>query len=297
MTSEGRGISRFYTSADGLQLHLRDYDPGAPQSLPLVCLAGLTRSSDDFGPLAEHLAFRSAKPRRVVAFDYRGRGLSDHDPDWRRYSLEVERADILAGLADCGITQAHMIGTSRGGLHIMAMAAEHRGLMRSVILNDIGPVLEPEGLTRIKSYIGRAAHPQDLRQAIGLLKIGAGAHFTGLNEAEWRFFAATTFGSDEASLGLRYDPALAHVLDTFDLTKPLPALWPQFDSLRGLPLLAIRGATSDLLSSDTWQAMTCRWPGCTGYEVAGQGHAPLLAENVSIEAIATFLIDAERHEV
>jgi pimeloyl-ACP methyl ester carboxylesterase len=285
----GRSTSRFYTAADGLRLHLRDFDPGGATGVPLVCLAGLTRSADDFEPLAEALAFGAAAPRRVVAFDYRGRGLSDHDPDWRHYDLATERGDILAGLNLCGIDHAHVLGTSRGGLHIMAMAATNHALFRSVILNDIGPVLEPGGLARIKSYVGRPVAPRDLREAIQLLKIGAGLHFTALSAAEWRIFATTTFGTDEADLGLRYDPALAHVLDSFDLAKPLPALWEQFDAMRGLPVLTIRGENSDLLSAETTAAMKARWDGCKTWAVPGQGHAPLLADAPSIERIAAFL--------
>ncbi|WP_158812013.1 alpha/beta fold hydrolase [Beijerinckia sp. L45] len=288
MASAG-GESRYYAAADCLRLHLRDYDPGAVPATPLVCLAGLTRSADDFDPLAQNLAFKAAVPRRVIAFDYRGRGLSDHDPDWRHYDLATERADILAGLALCGIDQAHVLGTSRGGLHIMAMAAPHRALFRSVILNDIGPVLEPDGLARIKTYVGRQVHPRDLREAIQLLKIGAGLHFTALSPEEWHLFATTTFGTDEAHLGLRYDPALAHLLDSFDLTKPLPALWDQFDALRGLPVLTIRGENSDLLSVATTAAMAARWDGCETHLVPGQGHAPLLADEASMTRIEAFL--------
>jgi pimeloyl-ACP methyl ester carboxylesterase len=292
MTSPTRnGTSVFYKSADGLRLHLRDYDPGT-DATPVVCLAGLTRSADDFDPLARALAFDSPTSRRVIAFDYRGRGLSDHDPDWHHYDLATERADFLSGLALCGITAAHFIGTSRGGLHIMAMAATHRAMMRSVVLNDIGPVLEPAGLARIKSYVGLPASPATLEQAIKLLKLGAGTHFTGLSEDAWRLFATTTFGSDEARLGLRYDPALAHLLDAFDLTKPLPDLWAQFDALRGLPALTIRGENSDLLSVETTEAMRARWPECDAIAVPGQGHAPLLADASSLARIVRFFDSA-----
>jgi pimeloyl-ACP methyl ester carboxylesterase len=293
---DGRGESRFYTAPDGLRLHLRDYDPGAARGTPLVCLPGLTRSADDFAPLASRLAFGSATPRHVIALDYRGRGLSEHDPDWHHYDFATERSDILAGLDLCGIDHAHVLGTSRGGLHIMAMAATHRTMMQSVVLNDIGPVLEPAGLARIKSYVGRTVRPRDLEDAIQLLKVGAGVHFTALSPDEWRLFATTTFGTDPEHLGLRYDPELAHVLDTFELDKPLPALWDQFDALHGLPVLTIRGENSDLLSIETAAAMAQRWGGCDSHTVPGQGHAPLLADDLSITRIEAFLAinDADR---
>lgn len=288
--ASAEGESLFFAAADGLRLHLREYDPGTEAiGTPLVCLAGLTRGADDFDPLARRLAFGAPVPRRVIAFDYRGRGASDHDAEWRHYDLATEREDFLAGLALCGIDHAHFLGTSRGGLHIMAMAGSHRAMVRSVILNDIGPVLEPDGLARIKGYVGRAVHPRDLREAIQLLKIGTGVHFTALSPDEWRLFATTTFGTDEAHLGLRYDPELARVLDGFDLAKPLPDLWEQFDALRGLPLLTIRGANSDLLSPETVAAMEARWAGCETHMVPGQGHAPLLADEISMARIEAFL--------
>ena len=289
VVSKRRGESRFYAATDGLRLHLRDYDPGITGAFPLVCLAGLTRSADDFEPLAAALAYGSPEPRRVVALDYRGRGLSEHDPDWRHYDLPTEWSDILTGLKVCGIDEAHLLGTSRGGLHIMAMADACRGLVRSVVLNDIGPVLEAAGLRRIKAYVGKPVEPPDLGAAIRSLKLGAGVHFTGLTDDEWHVFARTTYGSDETRLGLRYDPALSHGLAAFDLDKPLPTLWPQFDALCGVPLLALRGEHSDLLSEETFAAMQDRWPGIEAMTIAGQGHAPLLADEASIGRIAAFL--------
>lgn len=280
---------RFHAAADGLRLHLRDYEPAQARGAPAVCLAGLTRNADDFDALARALAGDAACPRRVVALDYRGRGQSDHDADWRHYDLATEWNDVLAALAICGIPAAHFIGTSRGGLHIMAAAAAHRPILRSVVLNDIGPVLEAEGLRRIKGYLGGPATVRTLDQAVAVLKISAGLHFTGLSEREWRLFAAATFGTDEAALGLRYDPALRHALDGLDLSRPLPDLWAQFDSLRGLPVLTLRGEHSDILSSQTLRAMAERWPGSEACTVPGQGHAPLLLDDASIARVARFL--------
>lgn len=283
--------SRFYEAADGLRLHMIDVAPARDAGLlPVVCLCGLTRNSSDFVPLAEALAGDPDHARRVVAFDYRGRGRSDHDPDWRHYDLATERDDILRGLAACGITRAHMIGTSRGGLHVMAMAPEHRALIASVVFNDIGPVLESAGLARIKGYVGKLpTPPRSYAEAIKLLKLGAGEHFDGLDAAGWLHYARTTFGEDEGHLGLQYDPALARTLDAFDLSQPLPEMWDLYDTLRGLPVLVIRGERSDLLSEATFAAMLARWPGSEGIVVPGQGHAPLLADRPTIDKISHFL--------
>ena len=289
------GRSHFFTASDGLRLHARAWTPELDGGrLPVVCLTGLTRSTDDFVPLATALA-TGATARRVVALDYRGRGLSDHDPDWRHYDLPTERADMLRVMGELGIGRAHFVGTSRGGLHVMALAAEHRDLIAAVVLNDIGPVLEPTGLARIKSYIGRAATPKSLADAVRLMKFGdAAAGFDGLDESQWRHFAASTFGHDETNLRLRYDPQLARTLDAFDLTKPLPDSWASFDALRPAPVLTIRGANSDLLSAETQDAMTRRWPGNRSLVVPGQAHAPLLAESATIAAITDVLAAGDR---
>ncbi len=286
--------SHFFTATDGLRLHARIWSPAQDDGrLPAVCLTGLTRNTDDFARLAAALATGST-PRRVVALDYRGRGLSDHDIDWHHYDLATERADMLLLLAGLGIGRAHFIGTSRGGLHVMALAAEHRDLIAAIVLNDIGPVLDPAGLARIKGYIGRPAAPRSLAEAVRMMKLGdAAAGFDGLDDDEWRYFAATTFGDDETDLRLRYDPQLARTLDGFDLTKPLPDSWALFDKLRPAPILTIRGANSDLLSAETLEAMTRRWPGNRGLVVPGQAHAPLLADEVTIAAIAGFLAEAD----
>ncbi len=282
--------SHFYTAPDGLRLHCLDFQPdGAAAGRPVVCLPGLTRGAGDFGVLGRALASSTVRPRRVVAFDYRGRGRSGHDADWRHYDLATERADLLAGLAFYGIERAHFVGTSRGGLNVMAMAPTHGAMIQSVVFNDIGPMLEPAGLRRIKGYVGRMVSPRSYEEAIALLRSGAGQHFDGLSPDEWRLFAATTFGEDEDDLRLRYDPQLARTLDALDLNEPPPDSWELFDALRGTPILTIRGEHSDLLSRETLMMMAARWPGCESLTVSGQGHAPLLVDQASIARIETFL--------
>jgi pimeloyl-ACP methyl ester carboxylesterase len=286
--------SRFYTSDDGLNLHYRDVAArDGSHRLPVICLPGLGRSVDDFGPLCEALAHHSETPRRMLAFDYRGRGLSDHDPDWRHYDMETERNDVLKALAQLSISRAHFIGTSRGGLHILGLAATHREMIASAVFNDIGPVLELSGLRRIKGYIGKSVAPRNLDEAVAILKIGGGQHFDGLTPDEWQHFATTTFGSDESALGLRYDMQLARALDAFDLDKPLPDSWPLFDKLDGAPVLTIRGANSDLLSDRTLAAMGARWAASQVLTVPGQGHAPLLADAATLSRIDGFLASAD----
>ena len=287
-------VSCFYAATDGLRLHYRDLRPIEDNNrTPVVCLSGLTRNAEDFAVLAQALAVSSTTPRRVLAFDYRGRGLSDHDPDWHHYDLATERADLLEGCRLADITAAHFIGTSRGGLHIMDLAEGNRAMIRGAVLNDIGPVLELEGLRRIKSYVGVPSAPATVADGIAQLKIGPGLHFDGLSEDEWLIYVASTFGRNPHDLHLRYDLQLARTLDGLELSKPLPDLWQQFDALRGAPLLVIRGANSDLLSAATFDAMVARWSRCQGYTVPGQGHAPLLADQRAIARIDDFLRQAD----
>jgi pimeloyl-ACP methyl ester carboxylesterase len=281
--------SRFCSAPDGLKLHLREYGSVHDPGVPVVCLAGLTRNSADFGELASALASGLKGPRRrVLALDYRGRGLSDHDRNWQNYSLEVENMDLLSVLAAMEIDGAIFLGTSRGGLHAMLMTATRPGILRGAVLNDIGPVLEPRGMARIRSYVGKLPAPNSIGDAVGLLKELMSERFSGLSETDWETYAKMTFADDVGRIAMRYDRNLMKPLETLDLEQPLPVFWPQFDGLRNVPLLIIRGENSDLLSVDTLHEMLRRHPGAESCTVKGQGHAPLLIDEKTIERICGF---------
>src|ERR687898_1755817 len=150
----GQAFSDLFVSAfDGLRLYSRDYGPRFARALPVVCLPGLARTSADFHDLALALSQDGKRPRRVLALDYRGRGRSAYDRDWRNYDLKVELADVLGVLAAAGIEEAVFVGTSRGGLIAMALAAARPAAVRGAVLNDIGPVIEGRGLVRIRGYV------------------------------------------------------------------------------------------------------------------------------------------------
>jgi pimeloyl-ACP methyl ester carboxylesterase len=291
--------NRFVTAPDGLRLHMREFGSPLDPGTPVVCLPGLSRCSSDFNPLARALAAGAAggMRRRVLAFDYRGRGASDHDPNWRNFELGVEQADIAAMLTATGVDGAIFLGTSRGGLHIMAMAAFRPNLLRGAILNDVGPVVETQGLVRIRSLLSTARPPRSLGEAIDLVKKIMDGHFTALSDEEWELFARASFQKEDGSFGLKYCPMLIKALESLNLDGPLPTLWPLYDALKKLPLLIIRGANSDILSADTFAEMARRHDTCETHVVADQGHAPLLYDKPSIERIASFVarIDAESH--
>ena len=277
-------VSHFYSAQDGLRLHLRDH--GGPEGrTPVVCLPGLARTAEDFDALASHLK----SERRVVALDYRGRGLSDWDKDWKNYDLAVENGDILTVLAAAGISEAVLIGTSRGGLHSMIFAATRPTLLKGVVLNDIGPVLEAKGLARIRGYVGKLPAPRSWSDAVNLAKSIMGAQFTGLSEAEWETYARLTFIEKDGRFSARYDPNLMRPLAALDLEAPLPELWPQFEGLAHVPVLAIRGENTDLLSEATLAGMAARHPRFESHTVPGQGHAPLLLDEPTISVIVQFV--------
>lgn len=289
--SDADPSSRFATSADGLRLHYRDVGRGAAGALPVVCLPGLTRTTADFDVLAAHLAGGGAAgpPRRVLSLDYRGRGGSAHDPDPAHYSVPVEAGDVLTVLAEAEVPEAVFVGTSRGGLIAMVLSGIRPGLVRGAVLNDIGPVLAPAGLERIRGYVGRLPPPRDWDDAVRTIQGYAGAQFTGLSAEDWLHFARTTYVERDGGFSGRYDPALAEGLRALDPSKPLPVLWDQFAGLSAAPLLVVRGENTDLLSEDTAAEMLRRHPDAALFTVPGQGHAPLLTDPATLARIAAFV--------
>ncbi|MCW6510718.1 alpha/beta fold hydrolase [Lichenifustis flavocetrariae] len=273
------------TSRDGLRLHVREYGENASTQLPVVCLPGLSRTAEDFDALARSLA---EPGRRVLALDYRGRGLSDWDREPKNYDLMVESNDIADVLTARDVPRAVFVGTSRGGLHIMLLGALRPAFLAAAVINDIGPVIAPDGLRRIKGYIGKLPQPKDWAEAVDAIKRIAGLHFTSLSDEDWLAYARLTFREQDGVLMSRYDPGLIHNLAAMDLDA-IPELWPQFEGLNHIPLLIIRGENSDLLTAPTAEAMLARHPQATLFTVLGQGHAPLLLDAPTIGRIAAFV--------
>ena len=285
--------SHFISAPDGLRLHAREYGLRSASALPVVCLPGLARSGNDFDTLARTLAGDAARPRRVVALDYRGRGLSAYDPDPANYNLQVEIADVLAALTALDCAPAIFIGTSRGGILTMLMAAVRPGMIAGVVLNDIGPVIEPKGLMRIKGYVGKLPQPRSYEDGADILRRLFSAQFPRLTAEDWLASAQRAFKEADGRLVPDYDVALAKTLEGVDFEKPLPPLWAQFDALAHVPMMVIRGENSDLLTADTVEAMKTRRTTLETLVVPDQGHAPLLAEAATIARIADFVARIE----
>lgn len=285
--------SQFVSAPDGLQLHVRVYGEEKDGRLPVVCLPGLSRNGSDFHKLAEALSTASGAPRRVLSVDLRGRGLSEHDRNPANYSLPVELGDVIAILAALSAEPAVFVGTSRGGILTMLLAAFRPGAIAGAVLNDIGPVIETTGLMRIKGYVGKLSPPASLEEGAELLRRRDGAQFTRLTMDDWLEQARRNWWLKDGKLVPSYDPALSATLEEADLDKPLPDLWTQFDALPDVPLMVIRGENSDLLSAGTVEAMKTRRPDLAVLEIEGEGHAPRL-EGSLIADIAAFMERCDR---
>src|ERR1700750_1240307 len=285
--------SLFISAPDGLKLHVRRYGPRNAESVPVVCLPGLARTAADFETLATAPAGNGEHPRRVIALDYRGRGLSDYDRNPENYTVQVELADILAVITALECLPAVFIGPSRGGILAMLLAAVRPTAIAGVVLNDIGPVIEPKGLMRIKGYVGKLPQPRSFEDGAEILRRLFDAQFPKLTPADWLKASHRSFKDEKGRLVPTYDVNLAKTMEGVDIERPLPPLWKEFDALRNHPVMVIRGANSDILSAATVEAMAARHPGLETLEVPDQGHTPLLVEGDVVAQIADFVARCE----
>ncbi len=220
--------------------------------------------------------------------DYRGRGLSERDADWRNYSIEREADDIDCGLDALGISRAVVIGTSRGGLHAMLLALRASDRIAGIVLNDIGPTIERNGLHRLAGTIGHTMDAPDWPSAAARLRETLAPQFPGLDAAGWERFARQLYVETPDGLRLDYDATLRNTVADLDAGTELPDFWPVFDAIRTTPLLALRGAHSDLLSEKTLAEMLRRHPDAQALTVDDEGHAPLLWDRETQGAILDF---------
>ncbi len=284
----------FYTSFDGLRLHVRHYGRPNSDTRPAVCLAGLTRNSRDFHFLAKHLASDPHAPREVYALDYRGRGLSDHDPDWRNYSPFIELLDTLDFMATANLHDAAVIGTSRGGIIAMLMAVLRPGMIGAAVLNDIGPEIGTAGLARIMGYAGKIPVPADWNEAVALVQQINERFFTDMPPEDWEALARMSFNeTEDGRPAASYDKRIAKALSQIDISKRIPDMWAYFDALQRVPLMLLRGENTDLLLAETFEEMKRRHPNVTALTIPAQGHPVLFLDRFSIGEVGRFLASCD----
>lgn len=279
----------YWTSPDGLSLHARDYAPAVETPrLPVICLHGLTRNARDFEEVAPRIA---ATGRRVLAADFRGRGLSAKAIDPMSYLPPVYAGDIIAMMTCALIPQALFIGTSLGGLVTMILASMAPQAVAGAVLNDVGPRLSPIGLKRIGGYVGLSSEAADWKGAAAYAKAVNGAAFPDATDADWDAFARRLFKADPAGkLSLDYDPDIAVPFKEIDPDLPPTDLAPLFVNLAlGRPTLLVHGALSDLIDQALVDEMRELAPAMDYVQVPGVGHAPMLTEPAAWAAIETWL--------
>lgn len=288
--TEGGFVERTFNSKDGLRLYWRDYEAPGASLTPVLCLGGLTRNSKDFHALARRLAGK----RRVVAPDYRGRGRSAFDPDWRNYHPRTYVEDVRHLAAVAGLERFVVVGTSLGGLLAMVLAVTMPASLAGAVLNDIGPDIEWQAVDGIVAYMQDTRPLGSWEEAARKLQ----TTFPGLaarDEAGWIRIARATYREDpDGLLRFDWDP---RIVRPFLAGDPIRYdLWPPFRALAGRPVLAIRGARSDLLGERTFQRMAAAMPDLATAVVPDVGHAPNLGEPESRDAIDALLARVDAAE-
>jgi pimeloyl-ACP methyl ester carboxylesterase len=265
-----------FNAPDGTGLH---FDV-AGEGLPVLALAGLTRNGTDFDYVAPHLS-----DVRLIRLDYRGRGRSDW-ADPATYRVPVEAQDALALLDHLGLDAAAILGTSRGGIIGMGLAAHVPGRVLGLALNDIGPVIAAEGLEVIRGYVGRNPMEKTHAEAVAMrAKLFKG--FEGVPTERWEAEVRTHYRETPDGLEITYDPRLREAV-LADAGDVAPDLWPVFDAIGEMPMALIRGANSDIVTAETAAEMRRR-PDMVFADVPGRGHVPFLDEPEALAALETWL--------
>ena len=262
-----------FRAPDGITLYYADEGRGTP----ILCLSGLTRNGGDFDYVAPHLA-----GYRLIRLDYRGRGRSDW-ADPASYTITQEGQDALALLDHLGLPAAAILGTSRGGLIGMWIAATAKDRLIGLAMNDVGPEIAPGAIDAISLYLGRNPAEKTFDQAV-TMRARLMTGFQGVPEARWQEEVRKHYHQTPEGLSINYDPRLR---DGFEATRgqPLPDLWPWYDALGELPVAVIRGANSDLLLAESLAEMRARRTNLIVAEVPDRGHVPFLDEPEALAAL------------
>jgi pimeloyl-ACP methyl ester carboxylesterase len=272
----------FLSAQDGLTLYYRDYGDPLSRRTPVLCLTGLSRNSKDY----HEVALRLARDRRVLCPDYRGRGRSAYDTDWRNYQPTTYINDMRHLLAATNVHHVIVMGTSLGAFLAMGLAVLAPGVVAGAVLNDAGPEVNSGGLDRILDYVGVDTPLADWDAAIARMR-EIFPQLSFADPGDWRRAADKMFKEGpDGRLHVDWDVRLAEPLRRSK--SALPALWPLFRALGDRPVLALRGALSDILLPATLEAMSRSLPRIACVTVPGVGHTPTLLEPVSVEALDAY---------
>ncbi|MBV9991728.1 MAG: alpha/beta hydrolase [Alphaproteobacteria bacterium] len=275
-------------TADGPKVYARDYPHASAHRLPVICLHGLTRNSADFEAVAPRIAELG---RRVIAIDARGRGKSENDPEPARYRSDVYVGDVLRVMDTLNVPRAAFLGTSMGGIMTMIAATAAPTRVAAAILNDIGPVVDPKGIARIASYVGKSEPVDSWYDMTAAVRAVGDSAFPGRDDEFWATFTRRVARErEDGRIEFAYDPLIAQ---GFAGAGQAPSLMPLFQALAAVPVLVVRGETSDILSRDGVEAMRAVKPDLEVAEVPDIGHAPTLEEPEAWDAIAAFLSKVE----
>jgi len=278
----------WYRSPDGLRLYARDYpcrDETLDEPEVVLCMPGLTRNSADFDRLARYLS----ASRRVIAVDKRGRGRSDYDSRIENYNPGVYAQDMFTLLDELGVERVILAGTSVGGLMAFLMAGMQPRRIRGMVLNDIGPEVDPRGIERLKAYVGKSPPVTNWDEAVAQARDINGLAFPDFSDAEWLDFTRGIYREESGVPVLAYDPAIAQPIAENESAAVPPDLWSLFEAVVPVPMLLIRGAHSDILAPDCVARMRELKPDLQVVEILNRGHAPTLNEADARAAIDGFL--------
>lgn len=275
-------LDAHFTTRDGLKLYYRDY-AGPPGPVPVLCLAGSTSNSRSFDDFAPHVA----QTRRVLTMDWRGHGRSDWDPDENNYGFEADASDIVEFLGHLGIPKVVIVGTSRGGIIGMVLGLSNPIVLAGVVMNDIGPEIGKKGSQRLRARTALDSTFATFEEAGAALRDRYDTPTPDLSDAYWTAYARRTCKrNDDGKIRPDYDPGYGRA---FRAGQTRGSLWPAFESLANIPVLAIRGAESDILEADGMAEMARRKPDLRTATIPARNHCPFLDEPESLKAIDNFL--------
>ena len=270
-----------FRTRDGLNLYYRDY-AGPAGKTPVLCLSGTGGNSKVYDDVAPHIA----KTRRVLTMDWRGHGRSDRDPDWQHYNYLVDRDDVIEFLGFLALPKIITVGTSLGGIVTMHIAGHRPDVLAGAVMNDVGPVIGKVGRQRLHDNMGMPMTFDSFEAAAKALEDRAEKGFD-FTPAEWLLRANRIYFEDaDGKVKANMDPMYGRV---FRERKRPPDWWNFYEGMLRIPVLAVRGAVSDILDAETVAEMKRRKPDLETIDVPGRGHCPMLTEPVARQAIDRFL--------